>query len=157
MTQTVEEDTLAVVVKASKMTKDVFLEAVQNVLKEMKSHKSVSGKQSLNQLIKDGSTLQNIEVTEKNIKSFEQSARAFGIDYALKKLPDKNNPTYVVFFKGKNAEQVQRAFKDYAYKCTHNRDKPSVQKEIDELNKAQSLDKNRQRTRENIKERGMQL
>lgn len=157
MSQTVEEDTLAVVVKASKMTKDVFLEAVQNALKEMKSHKSVSGKQSLNQLIKDGSALQNIEVTEKNIKSFEQSARAFGVDYALKKLPDKTNPTYVVFFKGKNAEQVQRAFKDYAYKCTHNRDKPSVQKEIDNLNKSQSIDKNRQRTRENKKERDMQL
>ncbi len=157
MAQTVEEDTLAVVIRASKMTKDVFLEAVQNTLKSMKSNKSVSGKQSLNQLIKDGSALQSIEVTEKNIKSFEQSAKAFGVDYALKKLPDKTNPIYVVFFKGKNAEQVQRAFKDYAYKCTHNRDKPSVQKEINDLNKAQSIDKDRQRTRENIKERGMQL
>ncbi len=74
------------------------------------------------------------------------------------KLPDKDNPTYVVFFKAKNAEQVNRAFKHYAYNCTHSRDKPSVKKEIGDIVKQQeqAQDKNRQRTREKAQTKGME-
>ncbi len=158
MAQTIEEDVVAVVIKTAKLTREVFEEAVEKTMNDMRANKNAQGKQTLKQLIKDGSKLQNIEVSEKNIKSFEESAKAYGVDYALKKLPDKENPQYVVFFKGKDTQQVYKAFKHYEHKCTQGRERPSVQKEINELTKsqAQSQDKNRQRARENKKDRGME-
>lgn len=157
MAQDVQNDVVAVVIKATRMTSSVLTEAINATLASAdKKNVEKHGKQSLDSLINNGSSLQNIEVSDKNIKSFESSARKFGIDYALKKVPNENPPKYVVFFKGKDTEQVYKAFKDYASKHTADRDKPSVIKEIKTIvqEQAQRRDKNRERDRK--KERGME-
>ncbi len=77
------EDLVAVTVKATRLTSDTLLKAINDALTNQKSHKQKHGKQSWNSLVKDGSKLQNIEVSDKNIRSFEESAKRFGIDYAV--------------------------------------------------------------------------
>lgn len=155
MAQELDNDVVAIVVKAAKMTANVLSEAVTASLAAAKG-KQKQGKQSLDSLIKDGSSLQNIEVSDKNIKSFESSARKFGISYSLKKVPNEEPPKYVVFFKGKDTEQVYKAFRDYAAKHTADRDKPSVVKEINTIVQEQAQQRNQQRDRNRVKERGME-
>lgn len=155
MAQEVQNDVVAIVIKAAKMTSNVLSEAINATLAAAKE-KSKHGKQSLDSLIKNGSSLQNIEVSDKNIKSFESSARKFGIDYALKKVPNENPPKYVVFFKGKDTEQVYKAFRDYASKHTVDRDKPSVVKEIQTIVQEQAQQRSQQRDRSRVKDRGVE-
>ena len=157
MTKEVQNDVVAIVVRAAKMTTNVLTEAINATLAAAKGKSSAKhGKQSLDNLIKDGSSLQNIEVSDKNIKSFESSARKFGIDYALKKVPNEDPPKYVVFFKGKDTEQVYKAFRDYASKHTADRDKPSIVKEIKTIVQEQAQQRSQQRDRSRVKDRGVE-
>ena len=43
------------------------------------------GKQTVKQLVGQNQAVANIEVTKKNIKSFERVARKYGVDFAVKK------------------------------------------------------------------------
>lgn len=157
MAREVQNDVVAIVVKAAKMTSNVLTEAINASLAAAQGKSANKhGKQSLDSLIKNGSSLQNIEVSDKNIKSFESSARKFGIDYALKKVPNEDPPKYVVFFKGKDTEQVYKAFKDYASKHTADRDKPSVIKEIKTIVQEQAQQRSQQRDRSRVKDRGVE-
>lgn len=159
MTQTVQDDVVALVIKATKLTAEKFQEAVEAALRQglSQNSKSKQGKQTLNQLISDGSKLENIEVSDKNIRSFEASARAYGVKFAVKKIPDQQ--TYAVFFKGKDIEQVNRAFKHYqkSFGKGKAQERPSVVKEIGAINlEQQQKNKQRERSREQKKERGME-
>lgn len=155
MAKEVQNDVVAIVVKAARMTSNVLTEAINATLASAKTT-TKHGKQSLDSLIKDGSSLQNIPVTEKNIDSFERSARKFGIDYALKKVPNEDPPKFIVFFKGKDTEQVYKAFRDYASKHTADRDKPSIVKEIKTIVQEQAQQRNQQRDRSRVKDRGVE-
>lgn len=147
-----DNEIMAIVIRATRLTSEVLEEAILASLSKSKVH---HGKQSLNSLAGQGK-LQNIEVSAKNIKSFDKSAKAFGIDYAVKKMPNENPPKYVVFFKGKDTEQVYRAFKDYAKRQSKAREKPSVVKEIKSIVKEQSQQRGQHKEHERNKERGMQ-
>lgn len=154
MAQETPEELLMIIIKAAKLTKDTFVSAVKEALRR-KNSAVKEGKQSVDSLAKDGSSLQNIEITEQNIKSFEQSARRFKVSYALKK--DSVGGKYFVFFKGKDTEQVYKAFNHYAKKHTLENDKPPLDKRIEQVHEQhQDRDKNRERVQERQKDRGMQ-
>lgn len=53
---------------------------------EGKEDKTYKGKQSLDKLMKQNVQLSNIEITDGNIKSFEQVAKKYSIDFSLKKM-----------------------------------------------------------------------
>lgn len=152
--ETSEEELLTVIIKTAKITKNNFTNAIKSALRDRQNaHKE--GKQSVGSLVKDGSTLQNIEVTDQNIKSFEESAKKYNVSYALKK--DPVNGKYFVFFKGKDTEQVYKAFNHYAKKQTLEKDKPKLAKRIEQAKEqSQSQDKNRERVKQRQKDRGMQ-
>ncbi len=159
MAQTVQDDVVAIVIKATRLTAEKFSEAIDAALQQRLSHtsKAKQGKQTLGQLVSDGAKLESIEVSDKNIKSFEASARAYGVKFAVKKIPDQQ--TYAVLFKGKDIEQVSRAFKHYQknFGKSKTQDRPSVIKEIGAINREQQQkNKQRERSREQKKERGME-
>ena len=54
-------------------------------------------KVTVKELAKQNAGMVNIEITDKNIKSFERYARKYGINYALKKDKSKEPPVYLVF------------------------------------------------------------
>lgn len=79
--------------------------------KAQKTH----GKTSVKKLVGEGVGVSSIEVTDGNIKSFERVARKYNVDFAVKKDKTTDPPKYVVFFKGRDADAVAQAFKEFVY------------------------------------------
>ena len=111
------------------MTADLLQKAVKKVLEEMQkkpSQRSLhQGKQTLHQLKQHGASLTNIEITEQNIKAFSAVAKKYDIDYALKKDPTTEPPHYYVFFKAKDKDQLQPAFKEFTVMTLGRENRPN--------------------------------
>lgn len=90
------EKVVSLSVRATKVTANVLKSAVRAYLsaQKNKSPKVYKGKQSVKHLIQKGEKLTNIEVTDQNIKSFNKTARKYGIDYSLKKDGSEKPPRY---------------------------------------------------------------
>ena len=153
MQEEINQRTVAISISASKMSARVLQSVLREFLKEYqnrknnKQMKSYRGKQTLKQLIKSDATLSNIEITDENIKSFEKSAKKYGIDYALKKDKSQNPPKYIVFFKGKDLDVITNAFEDYTKKVI--KKKPSIRKLLVKLKeKAKSMNKDKERNKD---------
>ena len=117
MQEEVENKSVAISIKATKLTANVLkaalLKALEEMEKKQKNPKIYKGKQSVKHLVRQGAGVSNIEITDGNIKSFEKVARKYGIDFALKKDASTQSPRYLVFFKSKDADALTAAFKEY--------------------------------------------
>lgn len=129
----IDNKTIALVISTSKMTGRVLQAAIREYLKQRQKHqnKSYQGKQSIKQLVESGAALSNIEITNKNIKSFEPVAKKYGLDFALKKDKSTKPPKYLVFFKGKDVDVINMAFQEYSQKLL--REKPSIRKMLSQM------------------------
>ena len=76
----------------------------------------------------------NIEITDKNIRTFDRVARKYGVDYAVKKDKTAEPPKYYIFFKAKDTDALTAAFKDYTRKTV--RAKERKESVLDKLSKA---------------------
>lgn len=138
-------------IKGTKLTGRVLAKVIQKLLKEMEKQKNkppkvFKGKQTVKQLVGQGAGVQNIEITDKNIKSFERVARKYGVDFALKKDTSETPPRWLVFFKGRDNDALTAAFKEYTAlsvkKATM--EKPSILamlRKVKELVQNQVIDK----------------
>ena len=106
MQDEINEKVVALSVKGAKLTAEMLQKAIKAMLAQAKKQqeKQPHGKQTLKQLAKQNAGLSNIEITEGNIKAFEQTAKKYGIDFALKKDSTETPPRYLVFFKGRDAD-----------------------------------------------------
>lgn len=114
MQEEVENKSVAISIKATKLTANVLKAALLKALAEMekkqKNPKVYKGKQSVKHLVRQGVGVSNIEITDGNIKSFEKVARKYGIDFALKKDVSTQPPRYLVFFKANDEHYLRRWF-----------------------------------------------
>lgn len=119
--------TIDISVQVSKLTKEVFHELLKNFAEGKASAK---GKISLKELEKSsgGKKLENIEITESNIKDFRSTAAKYDIDYALKRDSTTTPPTYHVFFQTSKAENFKKAFNEYV---SRKQNELGAEKEID--------------------------
>ena len=161
MQEEVENKSVALSIKATKLTANVLKAALRKALAEMekakKNPKVYKGKQSVKKLVRQGAGVSNIEVTDGNIKSFERVAKKYRLDFALKKDSSTKPPTYYVFFKGQDTEMMNLAFKKYLGVQMNKKDKPSIMKKLMHFKDAVSKGKNRERAREQQKDRGQSL
>ena len=136
--------------EGGRITADMLKWAMRRYLQQAQEHKIPHGKQTVKQLVGQGAGVKNIEVTDKNIKSFERVARKYGVDYALKK--DMESGKYLVFFKARDEDALNAAFSEYAAK-TIKRDKsrPSIAKQLEHF---KEIIKNRSRDTEKHREQG---
>ena len=159
MQEEVENRTVSLAIRSSKLTADVLKKAITKYLayrKEKSKAKAVmkpTGKQTVKELIGQNQGVSNIEITEKNIKGFDRVARKYGVDYAVKKDTSGEIPKYLVFFKARDADALTAAFTEFASK-EKNRDKPSVIKHLRDL-KTPDIAKDVARVRH--KEKGLEL
>lgn len=121
----------------------VLLQAVKDVL-------DVGGGNGQNQGVS------NIEITDSNIKSFERVARKYGVDFAVKKDRSVSPPKYLVFFKGRDADALTAAFREYTAKEVKraSQEKPSVLEQLRAL-KAKVLSLTPDKARN--KDKGLEL
>lgn len=127
MQEDIEYRTVALVISTGRMTSGVLKDALRRLLAEMKkSRDSPQGKQSVKQLIRQGAGVSNIEITDRNIKSFQRVALKYGVDYALKKDTTGDKPKYLVFFKARDADALTAAFTEFTAKTLKRDQKPSL-------------------------------
>ena len=156
MQEETNEKTIALYIKTGKLTAQTLQKAMKAILSKGKKQlaKPPQGKQSLKQLMKQNAGVSNIEITKDNIKAFESTAKKYGIDFALKKDSTETPPRYLVFFKGRDADALTAAFKEFSAKKLTQEQKPSIRKLIVSLKeKAAAL--NAQRDKVKNKDRGI--
>ena len=161
MQEEVNDKTIALSVKTTKLTGTVLKVAMQKFLSEMAKQKQKSkvqpkqGKQTMKQLMKKNTQITNIEVTDGNIKSFERVARKYGIDFSLKKDASENPPKYIVFFKARDVDVMTAAFKEYTVNDLKKTNKPSLRKRLAKA--METVRKNKEKVRQKTKDRGLQV
>ena len=138
MQEEIENKTLSLIINTSKFTERTLATAFAKALKlgwnKAKEHYQAKpqGRQSVKQLIGQNQGVSNIEITDSNIKSFERVARKYGVDFAVKKDRSVSPPKYLVFFKGRDADALTAAFREYTAKEVRraSQDKPSVLEQL---------------------------
>ena len=152
MQDEVNEKVVALSIKGAKLTAEMLQKAMKEVLSQVKKEVDKQaiphGKQSLRQLMKQNAGVSNIEITDGNIKAFESTAKKYGIDYALKKDTTEQPPRYLVFFKGRDADVLTAAFKEFSARKLTQEQKPSIRKVLAVFrDKAKQLNASRQRVK----------
>ena len=152
MQEEVTQRTVTLCVEATKLSAGMLQQAMKKVLDEMQKgvtgHKTKlhHGKQTLRQLMKHNTGVSNIEITDQK----------YGIDFALKKDTSGDIPRYLVFFKGRDADVITAAFREFSAKNLEKEKKPSIRKELEQA-KQQSKAQHRQREKVKTKDRGVEL
>lgn len=123
MQEQVNEKTIAFQVNTVKVTTRELKKLIAlylRVRKERKLKKAPvkqqnrkASKTTLEKLSKKYDGLKSIEITENNIKDFEKTAKKYKLEYALKKDDKTEPPTYFVFFKGRDLDVIDYAFREY--------------------------------------------
>ena len=114
---------------------------------EMEGDGLKHGRQSMKSLMSQNTGISNIEITDENIRSFERVARKYHIDFALKKDKTMDPPRYLVFFKGRDADVMTAAFKEYAQKELGHMQRENKERER----------KPRQRKRQRVRNRNREM
>ena len=158
MQEETNEKTIALYIKTGKLTAQTLQKAMKAILSKGKKQlaKPPQGKQSLKQLMKQNAGVSNIEITDSNIKAFESTAKKYGIDFALKKDATESPPRYLVFFKGRDADVLTAAFKEFSAKKLTQEKKPSIRKLLSTLKEA-AQGKNAERAKVKNKDREVSL
>ena len=158
MQDEINEKTVAISIKATKLTAQTLQKALKLLLAQMKKqhdkNKIPHGKQTLKQLARQDAGLSNIEITEGNIKDFESTAKKYGVDFALKKDSTENPPRYLVFFKSRDADALTAAFRDFSAKKLVRDKKPSIRKLLSKLKEAA---KSRNAQRDKVKSKDKEI
>ena len=159
MQEEATQKTIAFAVKSSKLTADVLKKLIKMYLdnQKQKTNQPKHGKQTVKELVGQNAGVSNIEITDSNIKSFERVAKKYNVDFAVKKDKTTEPPKYLVFFKGRDADVLTQAFKEFVKANEKKQTKVSVREKLAQFREILSKDKNRERTREHQKDRGQSL
>ncbi|EJF40036.1 PF12687 family protein [Clostridium sp. MSTE9] len=157
MQEEVTQKTIALSIQATRLTASVLQKALKKLLKSGRNKLAQPnrGKQTLRQLMKHNTGVSNIEITNDNIKAFEHTAKKYGIDFALKKDISTHPPRYLVFFKGRDADVLTAAFKEFSAKNLDHEKKPSIRKLLSQMR--EKAKQHRQREKVKTKDRGQEL
>ena len=94
MQEEVENRTVTLTISGAKLTGRTLKWAIRQFLNHHSKSQAKKaqaaaitprGKQSVAELVGQNQGVQNIEISDKNIKDFDRVARKYGIDYAVKK------------------------------------------------------------------------
>lgn len=165
------QKTISLVIKGGKINADILKSSMRYFLGQHQKHKAkqtakqkakeaeknapVRGKQTLKELTAQNGKLANIQVTEKNIGSFDRVARKYSIDYALKKDKSVSPPVYYVFFKAKDLDVMTAAFKEYSTNVTKKQTRPSLLKKLAKALSVVRSNKENQKERHKHKEQSL--
>ena len=139
MQEEVTQKTVTFCVRTTKMTADVLKKVIAAYLRHQKQksaekkaqkNQPKQGKITVKELAKQNAGMTNIEITPKNIKSFERYARKYGINYALKKDKTKDPPVYMVLFKRREDDAITAAFREFSQKEIQKANRPSIHKRL---------------------------
>ena len=148
----IERESIAVTLKASKITSNILLAAVKKAMGGIKNKYQKSqtpkGCQSVKKLMNHNAPTNTIPI-EGDRGLFERLAEKWNIDYAFHKT-GKNQ--YLLLFKTSQADAVTACFAEYS-KCVMKRAKDKRPPVMDELAKAKKAAEHAERAKPKTKER----
>ena len=156
MQEEIEQKVVLEIKGCARLTGAELRRALAQLLVQLKNQKTKSvqlgkgphGKMTVRQLAAQDRGMQSIEVTDKNIGSFNRVARKYGIDFAPFKV--KGEEKYLVFFKAPDTDAMTAAFTEYTQKQVRQASRPSM---LAKLQKLQEQMKNVVHDRTKRKER----
>ena len=155
------QKTIAFVVKTTKLTTDVLEKMIWMYLEnqKQKGHQQKQGKMTLQELVGQNVGVSNIEITENNIRSFERVAKKYRVDFAVKKDKTTQPPRYLVFFKGRDADVLTQAFKEFVHfnEKKKNRTRVSVKEKLKQFREVLSQKKEKERVKKQKRDRELSL
>ncbi|MCQ2465620.1 MAG: PcfB family protein [Oscillospiraceae bacterium] len=146
--------TIDLTVRAQQMTSEILSACMREFLEKEARKKGKMSFGDLNQ--KYGNNLENISISDNNIRDFLSVARKYDVDFALKADKTTSPQTWHVFFSANRTEDFKKAFTEYADLKQHsgkNHDRgefsrEKMQKEAQEVAAQQRKEKVRERSRE---------
>lgn len=161
MQEEMNEKTVSLIIRGTKVTAAVLKDAMKMFLRqtsnrvsngrdgkrtsEKQKQVSQTGKTSLRKMMKEGSELSNIEISDENIKSFEKIARKYSMQFSLMKDKSHDPPRYLVFFKARDVNVMQAAFREYTGVTLNRKARPSIRKKLQNVIAQQRKAKHRER------------
>ena len=139
MQEEVESRTLTLAVNGTKFTGRMLKAAVAKFMAYRRSHKAAKacvhpkGKQTVKQLARQGQGVNTMEIADENLRQFERIARKYGVDYAVRRDRDAVPPRFLLFFKGRDADAITAAFKEFLSAKERKSDRPSLLQKLREL------------------------
>ena len=139
MQEEVEQRTLTLVINGTKFSGRVLKNAVSKFVAFCRNQKAKKvnvhpkGKQSVKQLTRQGQGVNTMEIDDANLRQFERIARKYGVDYAVRRDKDAEPPRFLLFFKGRDADAITAAFKEFMTAKERKSERPSVLQKLREL------------------------
>ena len=163
MQEEVENRTVTLTISGARLTGRTLKWAIRQLLNSHSKSKAKKvqakavmpkGKQSVKELVGQNQGVQNIEINDKNIKDFDRVARKYGIDYAVKRDTTEAIPKYLVFFKARDGDALNAAFREYSAVTAKKKERPSV---IQRLRQINPLEKVAKKDKVRNKDKGLEL
>ena len=156
MQEEINQKVIAISIQTTKLTAKTLQQALKIVADQI-SHRSqnprvVHGKQSIRQLMRQNTPVSNIEITDGNIRAFEDTAKKYGIDYAVRKDISEEPTRYLVFFKGRDADVMTAAFHEFSTKQLTEQEKPSLRKLLTEMKAKETVKEQSHEKIQNLKQ-----
>ena len=139
MQEEVEQRTLTLAINGTKFTGRMLKAAVAKFMTYRRSHKAAKacvhpkGKQTVKQLARQGQGVNTMEIADENLRQFERIARKYGVDYAVRRDKDAVPPRFLLFFKGRDADAITAAFKEFLSAKERKSERPSLLQKLREF------------------------
>lgn len=161
MQEEVNQKTVALVIRAGKLTAENLQRAMRayiNHLKQKRTGKEEKhGKTTVKKLLGKDQGASTLGVGEDGIRSFNKVARKYNVDFAVKKDKTEDPPKYIVFFKGRDQDVITQAFKEYMSYKEKKAEKPSLRNLLSKFKEKVDVTKQQDRNRERVKSRSQSL
>ena len=139
MQEEVEQRTLTLAINGTKFTGRMLKAAVAKFMayrrnrKAAKVHVHPKGKQTVKQLTQQGQGVNTMEIDDVNLRQFERIARKYGVDYAVRRDTSADTPRFLVFFKGRDADAIMAALKEFASAKERESERPSLLQKLRDI------------------------
>ena len=154
MQEETTQKTMALALRASRLTEDVLRRAMAMYLQSLshpKQKPEKHGRMTVKQLLKkdDGATV--VEAGDDQIRNFRKAARKYRIDYAVRRDKSVSPPKYIIFFKAKDLKLIEHGFAEFC-RLDEKKKPRSVRKLLSRQKGQQRENNERERKREKERE-----
>ena len=148
MQEDVENKTVNLAVKSSKVTATVLYKGLRAFINHQKKkalekqragEESVKGEQSVKELIGQGQGVSSMPIGDKGVKDFKKICKKYGVDFAIVKDKNEHPPVYTVFFKAKDADAIASVLKEYSAKQMKKQAKKERPRILEKLKKFKDI------------------
>ncbi|WP_249030150.1 PcfB family protein [Tannockella kyphosi] len=154
----IDHRSIALTTRAAKVTGHTLYKMIRMYMqhrKNKKMHPNIpQGKQTVKALAKQGQGMTSLDMNDNDVKLFDRLMRKYGVDYAIMTDKKTKPPTHTIFFKGKDADAVTKAFSEFTSEITKKQSKNSVLaqlKQFVELVKNNTIDRVKNKDKEHTR------